>query len=106
MKFEIVQSEYGPIKGVHKESALGTDYVSFQGVPYMKAPIGKLRFRDAQPMDKWSAPFDATGEATTYCASNFITGECEGQEDSSVLNVFTKNVKPAKQSPVMIWVIF
>ncbi|KAG5681806.1 hypothetical protein PVAND_011214 [Polypedilum vanderplanki] len=104
MKFEIVQSEYGPIKGVHKESALGTNYVSFQSIPYMKAPIGKLRFRDAEPMDKWSTPFDASFEATTYYALNFVNGECEGKEDSGVLNIFTKSVKPKKLYPVMIWI--
>lgn len=104
MKFEIVQSEYGPIRGVYKESALGTNYVSFQSIPYMKAPLGKLRFRDAQPMVKWSSPFDASVEATTYCALNFANGECEGQEDSGVLNIFTKNVTPAKLYPVIIWV--
>ena len=41
----IVSTEYGPVKGVHSVTVLGVDYVKFQGIPYMKAPLGKLRFR-------------------------------------------------------------
>lgn len=103
-KFEIVYSEYGQIKGVHKNSVLGTDYISFQGIPYMAPPLGKLRFRDAVPPNTWDI-FDATGEAKTYCAINMLTLECEGEEDSGVLNVFTKNLDPSKLYPVMIWVL-
>lgn len=76
-KFEIVQTECGSVKGVHKLSALDDDYVSFQGIPYMKAPVGKLRFREAQPVEKWNDIFDATGDAPSFCSLNFITFECE-----------------------------
>lgn len=41
----IVSTEYGPVKGVYSVTVLGVDYVKFQGIPYMKAPLGKLRFR-------------------------------------------------------------
>lgn len=44
----IVQTEYGPIKGDQRLSVLGRKYFNFQGIPYMKAPLGKLRFRDAE----------------------------------------------------------
>ena len=40
----IVESEYGPIEGIRKESVLGMDYISFQGIPYMKPPVDNLRF--------------------------------------------------------------
>lgn len=39
-----VYTEYGIIEGIKKETNLGTEYISFQGIPYMKAPVGKLRF--------------------------------------------------------------
>lgn len=41
----IVSTEYGPVKGIHSVTVLGVGYVKFQGIPYMKAPLGKLRFR-------------------------------------------------------------
>lgn len=103
-KFETVQSEYGKIKGVYKTSVLGHDYVSFQGIPYMKQPLGKLRFKEPQEPEKFKGTFDATGEAVGYISINPVTLQCEGQEDAGILNVFTKNIKPEKLLPVMIWV--
>lgn len=44
-EFVFVDTEYGPVKGVNKVSVLGNNYINFQGIPYMKAPTGKLRFR-------------------------------------------------------------
>lgn len=105
-KFEVVQSDSGAIKGVHKTSPLNYDYVSFQSIPYMKPPLGKLRFREPQEVEKWTNTFDATGNAQGYVAINPITLQCEGQEDAGILNVFTKNIKPKKLMPVMIWVCF
>ena len=43
-----VSTEYGPIRGCKKVSVLGKDYFNFQCIPYMTAPIGKLRFRDPE----------------------------------------------------------
>jgi carboxylesterase type B len=43
-QFIIVQTEYGPVKGIKKDTCLGLEYISFQGIPYMKAPEGKLKF--------------------------------------------------------------
>lgn len=101
--FEVVQSEFGPIKGFHKELALGNNCVAFQNIPYMKAPIGKLRFREAQPTDKWQKPLDATSDIIGYCSFNLIK-QVEGQEDAGILNIFTKDLKPKKLRPVMVWV--
>ncbi|KAG5669167.1 hypothetical protein PVAND_017062 [Polypedilum vanderplanki] len=101
---EIVNTEYGKVKGIYKISALGTDYVSFQGIPYMKAPLGKLRFKDAQVPEKWDHILDATEDSPSYCAFNLITREKEGQENAGTICVYTKNVKPEKFYPVLIWI--
>lgn len=98
-----VETEYGVVKGVGKSSVLGMHYFSFQGIPYMKAPIGKLRFRDAVPPEKWSE-FDATGECASYVSLEMVTNKVVGQEDAGTINVFTKDVKPSKLLPVMVWV--
>ncbi|XP_070500357.1 esterase B1-like [Chironomus tepperi] len=101
--FEIVQSEFGPIKGFHKTLALDNKCVAFHNIPYMKAPVGKLRFREAQPTEKWKEPLDATGDIVGYCSFNHFK-EVEGQEDAGILNIFTKNLKPKKLRPVMVWI--
>lgn len=43
--YRTVDTEYGPVKGIKKFAVHGEEYFSFQGVPYMKGPTGKLRFR-------------------------------------------------------------
>lgn len=102
-KFVTVQTEHGPVKGIRKASCLGLDYINFQGIPYMKAPLGKLRFRDPQPPEKW-AEFDATQDCESYPMNNVFTGKMEGKEDAGIINVYTKNVQPDKLIPVMVWV--
>jgi cholinesterase len=104
VKFEVVDTQYGPVKGVQKSSVLGRNYLSFQGIPYMKAPIGKLRFRDAQPPETWSEPFDATQEPASFCISNFLNYKIEGKEDAGVINVYTPYLKTEKPLPVMVWI--
>lgn len=104
--FEITPTKYGPVRGIHKTSCLGTDYISFQAIPYMKAPLGLLRFRDAHPPKSWIEPFNATEDAPSYCALNMITKVLEGQENAGIINVYTKNLKPEKLYPVMVYVSF
>lgn len=41
-----VNTNYGPVKGIKTtSSAFGYEYVTFQGIPYAKPPVGELRFR-------------------------------------------------------------
>lgn len=104
--FEVTSTKYGAVRGVHKTSCLDTDYISFQAIPYMKAPLGVLRFRDAQPPKAWDELFNATEDAPSYCAFNMITNVMEGQENAGVINVYTKSLKPQKLYPVMVYVSF
>lgn len=100
----VVETEYGPVKGLKIPSELGFDYFGFQGIPYMKQPLGKLRFQEAQPPEKWNYVLDATQKIPSYVMTSFMTREPEGQENAAVINVFTKNLKPQKKLPVMVWV--
>lgn len=102
--FEITLTDHGPVRGVHKTSCLGKDYLSFQGIPYMKAPLGCLRFRDPQTPKPWTEPFNATEDAPSYCALNMMTRVMEGQENAGIINVYTKNINPEKFQPVMVYV--
>jgi cholinesterase len=104
--FEIALTEHGPVRGIHKTTCLGVDYISFQGIPYMKAPLGRLRFRDPQIPKHWIEPFNASEEASSYCALNQITKAQEGQENAGIVNVYTKSLKPQKLFSVIIHVSF
>lgn len=103
-EFEVVETQYGSVKGVHKKSCLGKAYISFQGIPYMKAPLGFLRFRDAQPPKPWKEPFNATEEPPIYCQLNMMMREKEGQENAGTINVYTKSIKRENLYPVMVFV--
>jgi carboxylesterase type B len=102
--FPIVDTIYGQVKGRKIQSDIGFEYYGFTGIPYMKQPLGKLRFKEAQAPEKWTNVFDATKEIPSYCITSFMTSQQEGQEDAAIVNVFTKNIKSDKKLPVMVWV--
>lgn len=104
-KNEIVETEYGPVKGIQKPSVLGRTFYNFQGIPYMKAPLGKLRFRDAQPPQRWTEPLDATSEPPGYCMRSFLNYSDGGREDAAILNVYTPYISPKTQPmPVLVFI--
>jgi len=88
-KHPVIDTEYGPVRGVLKTTALGRNIYDFRVVPYMKAPIGKLRFRDAQPPDQWSEPFETNIERPTYFCPPFPPFPADGQEDAGIVSVTT-----------------
>lgn len=100
----IVNTEYGQVKGLQIQSELGFNYFGFRGIPYMKQPLGKLRFQEAQAPEKWNDVFDASQKIPSYVMTSFMTREPEGQENAAIINVFTKNLRPQSKLPVMIWV--
>lgn len=102
--FIIVQTENGSVKGDRRTTILGVEYCNFQGIPYMKPPLGSLRFKSPVPVENWSDVFDATKDCPSYFITQFITNEIKGQENAGVVNVFTKNTTPEKLYPVMVYV--
>jgi carboxylesterase type B len=70
----------------------------------MKAPLGRLRFRDARPPAKWSEPLDATKDPPSYCMRSFLNYKDGGREDAAVVNVYTPYVQPKKLLPTMVWI--
>lgn len=101
-----ILTQYGPIQGCKKESVLGKEYFNFQRIPYMKPPVGNLRFRDAQPPESWTELLDCTKEGSPFCNFNSFTAnvQYEGELDAMFINVYTNNVNPSKPYPVMVWV--
>jgi carboxylesterase type B len=100
----VVLTESGPVQGLKKTSILGRDYFSFQSIPYMKAPVGKLRFRDPQPPAKWFTPLDATKEPPSYPCFDSFCQKFVGQEDAAMINVFTPYLNPIRKLPVLVWI--
>jgi carboxylesterase type B len=103
-KFVVVDTEYGPVKGEKKDSMFGLKYLNFLGIPYMAPPVGKLRFRDAQPPEKWTEPLDATKPGSPFCHMDFFTFKAIGDLDGCSINVYTRNIDPEEPAPVMVYI--
>lgn len=103
-KFAVIDTEHGPVKGVKKLTVLGRDYINFHGIPYMKPPVGKLRFRDAQPPQRWIKPLDCSGKRPSYLVFNHMTGVIDGQENAGIVSVSTPYLHPNKPLPVAVYI--
>lgn len=99
-----VPTQYGPINGYKKTSILGREYYNFQRIPYMKAPIGKLRFVDPQPPENWTEPLDCTKEGPPFCNVFFADQKYQGELSGVHINVFTNNIDPKVPYPVLVWI--
>lgn len=101
--FVEVRTEYGKIRGRKRLSVFGREFFSFQKIPYMKAPVGKLRFVDPQPPEKWSGTLDCTEEGPAFPNLFFLDQQYQGNlEDGVHINVYTNNFNPNK--PVLVWI--
>ncbi|KAH8311034.1 hypothetical protein KR044_003940 [Drosophila immigrans] len=87
---KIVKLPTGNVRGKYQTGVCGTSFYSFEGIPYGKPPIGKLRFRPPQPADPWNE-LDCQQEAHPPVQMRSETGEVLGTEDCLKLNVYTKH---------------
>lgn len=97
-----VRIEQGILEGRRVVSAAEGTFVSFQGIPYAKSPVGPLRFKDAEPPEKWD------GVRPAYSEGNICPQEglgVAGNEDCLFLNIYTSQWPPSAESlPVMVWI--
>uniref|UniRef100_A0A336M3D7 carboxylesterase n=1 Tax=Culicoides sonorensis TaxID=179676 RepID=A0A336M3D7_CULSO len=102
-----VWNEFGPVKGISKETELGKKYFSFQHIPYAQKPEGELRFRDPKPVKAWNEVLDCTKEGSpAYSYDHFLPEGTRyaGGDDCLGLNIFTPDLQPSKQLPVFVWI--
>ncbi len=92
----------GTFVGSQKDGVL-----SFKGIPYAKAPIGSLRWKDPEPVDASDSVHEALyygksgiqTEAETERASYYRQGE-----DCLTLNIWTSDKAPMEPKPVMVFI--
>ncbi|OXU30587.1 hypothetical protein TSAR_010233 [Trichomalopsis sarcophagae] len=103
----IVSISDGKIQGAKRRSLLGVDYFAFKGIPYAQPPIGPLRFKDPQPVIKWSGVRDASQHAGDVSMQYESDGPKPwgiiGSEDCLYLNVYTNSMTERKR-PVMYYI--
>ncbi|XP_047040750.1 juvenile hormone esterase-like [Helicoverpa zea] len=83
-------------------------YFAFYAVPYAKPPVGRLRFKDPKPVQKWEGIHDATREFHGACAQAHIVHKHGqfGVEDCLYLNIYTPEIPRSEMfelKPVIVW---
>jgi para-nitrobenzyl esterase len=99
-----VETASGKVAGFSKDGVL-----RFNGIPYAKPPVGKLRWRMPEPAEPWSGVRDCSrfGPIAPQIqgTAEGILGGTAGQksEDCLFLNIWTPACDSAKR-PVMVWI--
>ncbi|KAI4468814.1 carboxylesterase [Holotrichia oblita] len=103
----IVEIQQGKLRGRVDSDYRGVTFYSFQGIPYAKPPLGKLRFKAPQPPEAWSGIRDATKEGSECYSMHMLLNTIVGSEDCLFLNVYTPEL-PSHENhplkPVMVWI--
>lgn len=98
----IIQTEKGTVRG----SVTANHIQQFLGIPYAKAPTGKLRWMPPQEMEPWKGIKNAT-EFSNACPQVTTLGPFAGpttvNEDCLYLNVFTTG-ETRSLKPVIVWI--
>lgn len=102
-----IEVAQGILQGKECTTYYGKKYYSFEGIPYAKPPVGKLRFRDPQELKSWTGVLDATKRGSRCRQINpYFNTPIEGSEDCLYLNVYTPNLPHQKivQLPVLFFI--
>ncbi|XP_062543899.1 esterase B1-like isoform X1 [Armigeres subalbatus] len=101
-----VKVHQGTVSGVREKLPNGNESFAFRGIPYAKPPIGELRYKAPQPLDKFQSPIlDCSVERDVCFSRNMFTQEVEGSEDCLYLNVYSPKIgSEEKALPVMVFI--
>ncbi|XP_036329144.1 juvenile hormone esterase-like [Rhagoletis pomonella] len=88
------------VEGVRNKSWTGDEYFAFRGIPYVKPPIGELRFKDPQPLDELPSLIDARQDGHD-CPSIYATN---ASENCLTLNIYTPSTIATASLPVLVFI--
>ncbi|XP_054276330.1 venom carboxylesterase-6-like [Macrosteles quadrilineatus] len=106
LEYPVVQVDQGALQGVEDQTTLGKKIYKFVGVPYAKPPVGKNRFEEPKPAEKWQGIYPATQHSSVclqhmlnYDSPDLITGE----EDCLYLNIYIPALSNSSNLPVVVY---
>jgi para-nitrobenzyl esterase len=81
----------------------------FRGIPYAAAPVGKLRWREPQPLARWDGvrkadQFGAICMQPAFRGASPTATPPKMSEDCLFLNVWTAATSAGERRPVMVWI--
>jgi para-nitrobenzyl esterase len=98
----VIVTESGRLQGT-----VGTQMITYVGIPYASAPVGLLRWTPPQSFGKWTGIFQATTPGSECPQINPNTNAFVGNENCLFMNIYTptgaKTVKPHGRA-VIVWV--
>merc|ERR1711936_232047 len=108
-KSGVVRGGLQEFSGLHRNGS----YHSFQGIPYAKPPVGRLRFQPPLAVTAWEEELDASGEAGSQCLQPEYFdpekfGQISGDEDCLTLNIYSEALPQESRNldlkPVFFWI--
>lgn len=97
----VIVTESGSLQGT-----VGTQLISYLGIPYAEPPLASLRWMPPQPFGTWMGTLQAT-KFGSECPQFDTAGAVIGSENCLFLNVYTplgkKTVKPHNRA-VLVWI--
>ncbi|XP_050298530.1 juvenile hormone esterase-like [Anthonomus grandis grandis] len=103
----VVRVLQGDLEGAEGIDFEGNTFYKFLGVPYAKAPIGELRFKDPVPAESWMGVRNATEDGDACYQNDLFAHQIYGSEDCLNLNIFTPELPSNDKfnlKPVMVWI--
>lgn len=96
---EMVVTKNGKVKGFFED-----EVYKWYGIPFAQKPMGKLRFKQAQPVEDWDGVLEATQKPKKPLQPKFfIQDDTIGKsEDCLYVNIWSKGTK--KKKPVLVWI--
>ncbi|XP_037084522.1 cocaine esterase-like [Pollicipes pollicipes] len=86
----LVATRQGLVRGGVGRSDAGRIFHSFKGLPYARAPVGRLRFQPPQRHPGWEGAADATRHGSRCLQFDYFQNFTEdGSEDCLFANVYT-----------------
>lgn len=110
---DVITTKAGRVRGLSLP-VLGGTVTAFLGIPYAQPPLGRLRFKKPQPLNKWTGIQNATKYANScyqnidqafpgFQGSEMWNPNTNLSEDCLYLNVWIPAPKP-KNATVMVWI--
>src|SRR5262245_42277962 len=90
------------------EGASANAVTSFKGIPFAQPPVGDLRWRPPQAVEKWTDVRNATAYGAD-CMQEPFPGDAaplgvQSAEDCLYVNVWTPQKRGSAKLPVMVWI--
>ncbi|KAF3836703.1 hypothetical protein F7725_004167 [Dissostichus mawsoni] len=111
----VVQTRSGPVRGIRMPVPDRNHVTAFLGIPFGEAPIGKLRFRPAEPKRSWTDVHEANNYPNAcyqyvdmsfpgFQGSEMWNPNREMNEDCLYLNVWVPSSPRPHNLTVMVWI--